>query len=141
LARVFLDVEGGKWLSVTERRDLESRPFSCGRVTLTRGDSLVKTKRALIMHPKDNVATSVEEVDTGEQVSAEIGGEWRTVVAREVIPFGFKIALTDIPKGNTIVKYGELIGKSSREINGGDLVHIHNVEGTRGRGDLVKGGK
>jgi altronate dehydratase small subunit len=101
----------------------------------------MKNKRALIMHPKDNVATSVEEVGSGEQVSVEIGGEWRTVVAREGIPFGFKIALTDIPKGNTIIKYGELIGKSSRAITNGDLVHIHNVEGTRGRGDLVKGGK
>jgi altronate dehydratase small subunit len=101
----------------------------------------MKTKRALIMHPKDNVATSVEEVGAGEQVSVEIGGELRTVVAREVIPFGFKIALIDIQKGNTIVKYGELIGKSSQAIASGDLVHIHNVEGTRGRGDLVKGGK
>ena len=96
-------------------------------------------KRALIMDPKDNVATVVEEVEPGEEVAARVGQETHTVRAREKIPFGFKIALTDIPKGGTVVKYGELIGRASAPIARGELVHIHNVEGTRGRGDLVTG--
>ncbi|NWF54884.1 MAG: UxaA family hydrolase [Syntrophaceae bacterium] len=93
-------------------------------------------KRALIMHPKDNVATAVEEIQAGEQVKTAGGGEARTLTAAEAIPFGFKIALEEIPPGAIIVKYGETIGKAGQPIAKGALVHVHNLEGTRARGDL-----
>jgi len=93
-------------------------------------------KRALIMHPKDNVATTVEEIQPGDHVQISIGGEVRTLTAIEAIPFGFKIALQEIPPGAIILKYGETIGKAGRPIARGALVHIHNLEGTRARGDL-----
>jgi altronate dehydratase small subunit len=95
-------------------------------------------KRALIMHPKDNVATTIEEVLPGDQVRISRGGEVRTVTAIEAIPFGFKIALEEIPQGAVIRKYGETIGKAGRPIATGALVHIHNLEGTRARGDLER---
>jgi altronate dehydratase small subunit len=93
-------------------------------------------KRALIMHPKDNVATSIEEIQPGDEVQVSQGGEFRTVTAVEAIPFGFKIALEEIPQGAIIMKYGETIGKASLSIARGALVHVHNLEGTRARGDL-----
>jgi altronate dehydratase small subunit len=98
-------------------------------------------KRALIMHPKDNVATTVEEIQTGDLVEVSRGGEVRTLTAVEAIPFGFKIALEDIPRGAIIMKYGETIGKAGRSIARGALVHVHNLEGTRARGDLEGGEK
>ena len=52
------------------------------------------------------------------------------------IPFGFKAALGNIPAGTNIVKYAHVIGRASIDIQSGELVHIHNIEGTRGRGDL-----
>jgi altronate dehydratase small subunit len=93
-------------------------------------------KRALIMHPKDNVATTVEEIQPGDPVQASRGGEVRNLTAVEAIPFGFKIALEEIPQGAIIMKYGETIGKAGRLIARGALVHVHNLEGTRARGDL-----
>ena len=93
-------------------------------------------KRALVMHPKDNVATTVEEIQPGDQVKITGGGEVRSLAATEAIPFGFKIALEEIPQGAIILKYGETIGKAGRPIARGALVHIHNLEGTRARGDL-----
>ena len=93
-------------------------------------------KRAVIMHPKDNVATTVEETQSGDQVQVSGGGAIRTLTAVEAIPFGFKIALEEIPRGAIITKYGETIGKAGRAIARGALVHIHNLEGTRARGDL-----
>jgi len=93
-------------------------------------------KRALIMHPKDNVATTVEEIQPGDQVRVAGAGEVRSLAATEAIPFGFKIALEEIPQGAIIRKYGETIGKAGRPITRGALVHIHNLEGTRARGDL-----
>jgi altronate dehydratase small subunit len=95
-------------------------------------------KRAILMHPKDNVATSVEEVKSGDPVQISGGGESRTLTAIEPIPFGFKIALEEIPQGALIVKYGETIGKAGRSITKGALVHVHNLEGTRARGDLER---
>lgn len=97
-------------------------------------------KRALIMHPDDNVATAVEEIGPGEEVRIPVGAASRTLTAVEAIPFGFKIALADIPRDGRIVKYGETIGKAGAPIPKGTLVHIHNLEGTRARGDLAKGG-
>jgi altronate dehydratase small subunit len=98
-------------------------------------------KRALIMHPKDNVATAVEEINPRDQVQISRGQEAQALTAVETIPFGFKIALEDIPQGAVILKYGDTIGKAGRPIAKGALVHIHNLEGTRARGDLERRGK
>jgi len=99
------------------------------------------TKRALIMHPSDNVATAVEEIARGDEVRVPAGKEFCALTAAEAIPFGFKIALQDIPRGEIIRKYGETIGKASAPIGKGALVHIHNLEGTRARGDLERSGE
>jgi altronate dehydratase small subunit len=98
-------------------------------------------KRALIMHPNDNVATAVEEIQAGEEVSVPVAGTALTLRAAETIPFGFKLALQDIPPGAIIRKYGETIGRAGTAIAKGNLVHIHNLEGTRARGDLERRGK
>lgn len=97
-------------------------------------------KKALVIAPNDNVASALEDIIAGDRVEARLGKKVEILEAREDIPFGFKIALTDIQKGCDVVKYGEVIGKASAPIKKGFLVHIHNVEGARGRGDLVKGG-
>jgi altronate dehydratase small subunit len=98
----------------------------------------MQAKRALIMHPHDNVATAVEEIRAGEDVAIPMAGAALTVRAVDPIPFGFKIALQDIPQGEVIRKYGETIGTASAFISKGAVVHIHNLEGTRARGDLAR---
>ncbi len=98
-------------------------------------------KRALIMHPYDNVATALEEIRAGEEVVVPVVGTALTLRALEAIPFGFKIALQEIPKGEIIRKYGETIGRAGTNVPKGALVHIHNLEGTRARGDLERRGE
>ncbi|MBS3977237.1 MAG: UxaA family hydrolase [Syntrophomonadaceae bacterium] len=100
----------------------------------------METRRALIISAKDNVATALQEVEAGCTVAARLGREEVQVQAREKIPFGFKVALWDILKAGDIYKYGEVIGRASCDIKEDDLVHVHNVEGIRGRGDLEAGG-
>jgi altronate dehydratase small subunit len=95
-------------------------------------------KRAILMHPQDNVCTVVEEVQPGDPVQISGGRESRTLTAIEAVPFGFKIATEEIPRGALIVKYGETIGKAGRSIAKGAMVHVHNLEGTRARGDLER---
>ena len=97
-------------------------------------------KRAVIMHTMDNVATVVEEAQPGEDVAAMLGSDVINVRATETIPFGFKISLTEIREGEIIRKYGEAIGRANSTIEKGALVHIHNLEGIRARGDLAERG-
>lgn len=94
--------------------------------------------KAVIANPKDNVATVVAEIEVGEKVLANMGENIVEVIANQEIPFGHKISLSKIAKGEDVVKYGEVIGMSTQEIKVGDYVHAHNVESKRGRGDLVK---
>lgn len=44
------------------------------------------------------------------------------------IPAGHKYALKDIQKGETVIKYGEVIGRASQDIKQGEWVHTHNVK-------------
>lgn len=90
--------------------------------------------KLLIMKKSDNVAIAIRPIEAGETVS-DIKREV-SVVATEKIPFGFKIAICEIIKDGVIYKYGEPIGKSIETISAGQLVHVHNIVGVRGRGDL-----
>jgi altronate dehydratase small subunit len=67
----------------------------------------------------------------------EIPGHDGTILLtlRSDIPFGHKFALRAIATGARVVKYGEVIGVATRPIAAGDHVHVHNVDGLRGRGD------
>jgi altronate dehydratase small subunit len=94
---------------------------------------------ALKLSEKDNVATAVADIDQGAEVQVTWGKEVTKIKSLEKIPFGFKMALTDIRKGSEVFKYGETIGIASQDIKRGQLVHVHNIQGARGRGDLAKG--
>lgn len=45
---------------------------------------------------------------------------------REPIRPGHKVSLGDIEKGESILKYGQVIGSASRDIPAGSWVHVHN---------------
>ncbi len=84
----------------------------------------------------DNVATLLGRACAS--CNAEIvdrQGRRMSVTLADDIPYGHKIALTDIRRGEAIIKYGEQIGVATADIRAGQHVHVHNVESTRGRGD------
>ncbi len=92
---------------------------------------------ALVLHGKDNVATAVRPLQSGENVSVEIGNSTVDLTLLQPVPFGHKFALRDIKAGEKIIKYGETIGRATDDIKKGEHVHLHNVEGLRGRGDRL----
>lgn len=98
-------------------------------------------KKIAVLHEKDNVGTVLQAVDSGESVIWTIKGEERRVTVTEKIPLGHKVALVPVGDRQEIVKYGEVIGVARGDIGQGALVHVHNVESLRGRGDLAEGGK
>lgn len=102
------------------------------------GKDIVPGQKALVMNPKDNVATAIQHLQAGERVEVARGDGQPPVVVelRQPIPFGHKLALEPIPKGEPVRKYGELIGLATAPIEAGEHVHVHNVESTRARGDV-----
>jgi altronate dehydratase small subunit len=84
----------------------------------------------ILSNPNDNVATARTPIKTETLLLLPKG---KTIRAREEIRFGHKIALRRIPKGGAVTKYGERIGRATQDIKPGELVHIHNVVGERGK--------
>ncbi|MBO5736446.1 MAG: altronate dehydratase [Clostridia bacterium] len=64
--------------------------------------------KSVIINKKDNVGVCLD--------------------GNEQIPAGHKYALCDIPKGEYVIKYGEIIGRATQDIKAGEWVHTHNVK-------------
>lgn len=95
---------------------------------------------AIGLHSKDNVATAVQDLKSGQQATVRIEREINKIPIGEDIPYGHKFAVRLISKGEEILKYGEVIGRAMTEIKPGCHAHVQNIESMRGRGDLRKGG-
>lgn len=91
--------------------------------------------KLLIIDSDDNVGVALRQFSPKETVKFDS----TEIKVQEEIKAGFKIALTDINNGEKIIKYGEVIGQATAPIKCGELVHVHNVEGIRGRGDKMTG--
>jgi (2R)-sulfolactate sulfo-lyase subunit alpha len=88
----------------------------------------------LVHSPKDNVGVVVvEDLKAGTKMEGVITETDTTteVVANHDIPIGHKLALRDLKKGDTVIKYGEDIGKVVADAKRGDHVHVHNVKTKR----------
>ncbi len=94
-------------------------------------------KMALKVEAMDNVATIfADEIRAGDILTVrDKSGKDEELKVLEAIPYGHKIALSFVAKGEPIIKYGECIGAASTDIAKGAYIHIHNMEALRGRGD------
>ena len=90
-----------------------------------------------VVEASDNVATVLRDVESDETVDVEAGTDVRTIIISEDVGFGHKVAIEDIPEGDTVYKYGVSIGNASQDITAGEWVHVHNVDSNYGRGDLA----
>lgn len=92
-------------------------------------------KPHLLVHDhKDNVGVVVvEDLASGTDmlvVVTEDDSDFRMKSA-QAVPIGHKIALKDLKTGDTIIKYGEDIGKVVAPIAKGEHVHTHNLKTKR----------
>lgn len=84
-------------------------------------DNTLPKSPMIRLHDDDNVVTVKETVAEGAVIEAE------GITARAEIPRGHKIAVRDIPEGEAIRKYNQIIGFAGTSIAAGDHVHTHNV--------------
>ncbi|KAF0818952.1 MULTISPECIES: UxaA family hydrolase [unclassified Cytobacillus] len=93
--------------------------------------------KTLFLNERDSVAVALSDIPAGAEVMVKADGIEKTVRILEPIQFGHKFAVRAIPQGDDIIKYGEVIGAAIAPIDAGEHVHVHNLEGKRGRGDKI----
>lgn len=76
------------------------------------------------IHPQDTVAVAITDIVAGEELML---GE-KTLIAKEKIPAGHKIALRNIAFLEDVIKYAAPIGHATANIPQGSHVHTHNVK-------------
>lgn len=74
------------------------------------------------INPNDNVCVALEDLKEGY---CENG-----ITLLSDVPFGHKVLLTDLKKGDYIIKYGNPIGILSRDEKAGAYIHQHNLKTT-----------
>jgi (2R)-sulfolactate sulfo-lyase subunit alpha len=83
---------------------------------------------------RDNVGVVVvEELKAGTAmlcVVTEDNSDFRLTVLHDV-PIGHKVALADLAVGDTVVKYGQDIGRIVAPVAKGEHVHVHNLKTKR----------
>ena len=83
---------------------------------------------------KDTVAVVVVE---GVKAGMELNGwimdddKMTSIVARQDIPIGHKVALANMSAGDTVIKYGVDIGRVVAPIKTGEHAHVHNIKTKR----------
>ncbi|MCB1808440.1 MAG: UxaA family hydrolase [Candidatus Competibacteraceae bacterium] len=86
---------------------------------------------AIVLDPKDNVATALRHLAQGEQIRVQLGDKNITLTTREAIPLCHKLAIVDIAPQADVLKYGLVIGQTTAPISTGQHVHIHNIASQR----------
>ena len=76
----------------------------------------------IILNKNDNVAVTTFPISPQTKIADQ------GIVSIDPIPFGHKICLKPINKGEPIIKYDQVIGFASKSIKPGEHVHSHNLE-------------
>ena len=86
-------------------------------------------KRALKISINDNIAVALDNLLAGERVNLySIESQLiDKLTAAEDITYLHKIAVQKIPVNEAIIKYGEVVGYSCKNVDAGELVHTSNM--------------
>ena len=88
----------------------------------------------LVHHAEDNVGVVVvEDLKAGTEmlcVVTEDNSDFTMTVNHDV-PIGHKVALADFAEGDTVIKYGQDIGRIVASAGKGDHIHTHNLKTKR----------
>lgn len=87
----------------------------------------------LVHDDKDSVGVAVADLQAGATARGRClySGKTYSVLPLADIPLGHKVALQDFAAGDTVLKYGQDIGKVVQPIKTGDHVHVHNLKTKR----------
>ena len=101
------------------------------RVMQKKGES--KMVDFLVHEKSDTVGVATVDIGSGEEAEGLYMDSQETVKVKALkeIHLGHKIGLEDAKAGDTVIKYGQDIGKVVADFQKGDHVHIHNLKTKR----------
>jgi altronate hydrolase len=74
------------------------------------------------LHPADDVVIARVELPEGTTLATEGG-----VRLNVTVPAGHKVAVREVKRGQPVRRYNQIIGFATRDIRGGEHVHVHNL--------------
>jgi LDH2 family malate/lactate/ureidoglycolate dehydrogenase len=90
----------------------------------------IEKARAILLSGEDDVAAVLDTVSEHGMVIVTLAGSGEAIMelaARQTLPFGHKVAVRNIDKGNPVHRYGFPIGVATTDIDQGEHVHTHNM--------------
>jgi (2R)-sulfolactate sulfo-lyase subunit alpha len=101
------------------------------RLLLTRRRN--KMIQFLVHEKADNVGVATVDIKAEEKANGLYMDSQKKIQLQVLqdIPLGHKIALTNLNKDDSVIKYGHDIGRVVAEIKTGEHVHIHNLKTRR----------
>jgi sugar lactone lactonase YvrE len=85
-------------------------------------------RMAALLDPFDDVATALVDLAEGAMVRVSCANATSDVRLVEPIPAGHKFATRALASGLRVRKYGQFIGRITRDVPCGGWVHVHNLE-------------
>ena len=73
------------------------------------------------LNEKDNIGIATMDIPKNSETNLKL-------ISKDKIPYGHKISLKKIDKGEYVYRYGQIIGITQCEIDKGKHVHSHNLE-------------
>ncbi len=96
-----------------------------GPMTTKTSEPTSDDPRLLRLDSRDNVLCVAQPLSAGDEIA--VAG--RSIVIAEPLTYGAKLASQPIPAETPVVKSGVPIGIATRDIQPGELAHVHNVRG------------
>lgn len=79
------------------------------------------SQATILLNARDNVAVARRSIPVGGETGRD------GLIALDLIGRGHKVALKPIATGEEVLKYGQVIGVATQDIEPGRLVHLHNL--------------
>ena len=92
-----------------------------------------KQTPVLLLNPDDDILVALGDLPAGTRL------EPYGVTCGQDIPAGHKVARRDLAQGQTVRKYGQIIGATSQDVAAGAHVHSHNLHFEQFERDLAIG--
>jgi altronate dehydratase len=86
---------------------------------------------ALVINPNDSVAVATEKLTPGDTAYYVVNGKEEEIKITTEVPIYHKFSRVEIKEGEEVYKYGQSIGKATRNIQVGEHVHTQNLVSIR----------
>lgn len=77
----------------------------------------------ITLDARDNIAIATADLHVGEVMTLGTA----SITIRSEVPRGHKVALKHLASGSDVIRYGEIIGATTKDVAIGEHVHVHNL--------------